>query len=44
MKYVDVRNLPGMSDQTLIAVKAPPDSFSSIDVTDPVESGVHFVI
>lgn len=39
VKYVDVRSLPGMSDQTLIAVKAPPDSFSSIDVTDPVESG-----
>uniref|UniRef100_A0A8R1XTK3 E2F_TDP domain-containing protein n=1 Tax=Onchocerca volvulus TaxID=6282 RepID=A0A8R1XTK3_ONCVO len=39
VKYVDLRMLPGMSDQTLIAVKAPKDSYSSIDVTDPVETG-----
>ncbi|KAM3728587.1 Transcription factor E2FC [Dirofilaria immitis] len=39
VKYADLRMLPGMSDQTLIAVKAPKDSYSSIDVTDPVETG-----
>ncbi|KAL3989982.1 E2F/DP winged-helix DNA-binding domain family protein [Acanthocheilonema viteae] len=39
VKYADLRMLPGMSDQTLIAIKAPKDSYSSIDVTDPVETG-----
>uniref|UniRef100_A0A915PPU3 E2F/DP family winged-helix DNA-binding domain-containing protein n=1 Tax=Setaria digitata TaxID=48799 RepID=A0A915PPU3_9BILA len=39
VKYADLRMLPGMTDQTLIAVKAPKDSYSSIDVTDPVETG-----
>ncbi|VDM22192.1 unnamed protein product [Wuchereria bancrofti] len=39
VKYADLRMLPGMSNQTLIAIKAPKDSYSSIDVTDPVETG-----
>ncbi|VDN20856.1 unnamed protein product [Gongylonema pulchrum] len=39
VKYFELCSLPGMSEQTLIAVKAPADSYSSIDVTDPVESG-----
>lgn len=37
--YTDLRSLPGMQDQTLIAIKAPTESYSSVEVTDPVETG-----
>ncbi|VDK59555.1 unnamed protein product [Anisakis simplex] len=39
VSYTDLRSLPHMQQQTLIAIKAPTDSFSSIEVTDPVETG-----
>ncbi|MFH4979792.1 hypothetical protein AB6A40_006501 [Gnathostoma spinigerum] len=38
-RFSDIRAMPGVANHTLIAVKPPTDSYSSIEVTDPVETG-----
>ena len=38
VRYVDLRSLPNMTDQTLIAIKAPVESRSTIEVSDPMET------
>lgn len=38
VRYADLRSLPNMSDQTLIAIKAPVESRSTIEVSDPTET------
>lgn len=39
VRYADLRSLPNMSEQTLIAIKAPVESRSTIEVSDPIETG-----
>uniref|UniRef100_A0A0N5ATJ6 E2F_TDP domain-containing protein n=1 Tax=Syphacia muris TaxID=451379 RepID=A0A0N5ATJ6_9BILA len=40
IRYADLRSLPNMTDQTLIAIKAPVESRSTIEVSDPSETKV----
>ena len=39
--FSDLRSIAPLTDQTLIAVKAPLNSASSIEVSDPLETRVN---
>uniref|UniRef100_A0A914E4W2 E2F/DP family winged-helix DNA-binding domain-containing protein n=2 Tax=Acrobeloides nanus TaxID=290746 RepID=A0A914E4W2_9BILA len=38
VRYTDLRSIDGIQDQTVIAIKAPDESYSTIEVSDPRET------
>lgn len=44
VRYADLRSLPNMTEQTLIAIKAPLESRSTIEVSDPTETKVFYYV
>jgi len=40
IKFSDLRTIPTLQGNTVIAIKAPKDSISSIEVSDPQETGL----
>lgn len=40
LKFNELKNIPCFKENTIIAVKAPKDSISVIEVSDPHETGV----